>query len=66
MSQNLYKLVVDECTRTGGPTDRCCTIYQKARPRGAQITQREYWMAVQEGMNRYRARRRAPEKTHGQ
>lgn len=53
---NDYRLVVDECTRAGGPTDKCCRIYKKAAKRGADISQREYWMAVREGTTRHRYR----------
>lgn len=49
---DLYQIIVDECARAGGPTERCQRIY-----RNLEYSRGWYWRAVQEGMNRYRARR---------
>lgn len=49
---DLYQIVVDQCAMFGGPTERCQRIY-----RALESSRGWYWRAVQEGMNRYRAKR---------
>lgn len=45
---DLYQTIVDECARTGGPTERCQRIY-----RNLEYSRGWYWKAVQEGCNRF-------------
>jgi hypothetical protein len=53
---DLYGIVVTECSKHGGPTDRCLRIYREPYTSVSGISRRRYWEAVQEGMNRHRAR----------
>lgn len=45
---DLYRIIVAECARHGGPTERCQRIY-----RNLEGSRSWYWKAVQEGCNRY-------------
>lgn len=57
---NLYRTIVDEVTRSGEPTDKCCRIYQQLQQRRGRPAMKrdEYWAAVREGKTRYRMRSR--------
>ena len=50
----MEQIIIAECTRHGGPTERCQQIYHLPQTSQGGISRRRYWAAVQEGVNRHR------------
>lgn len=55
----LHRLIVQECERAGGPTDKCLQIYSAIRLHYDRFKRRHYWDAVNEGITKYRRRNRS-------